>query len=98
MSVDGKDFVEDKLSTPLSYDLPRPDGEKEPSYFVSEVGVVCDTVYKEEYKKAVKLGNDVATRLIELGADEILRIVKLTIPNVANIQLPVSNSGTMKFC
>ena len=86
------------MSVPLSYDLPRPDGEKEASYFVSDVGVVCDIVYKEEYEKAYQLGEDVACRLIELGADEILRKVKLAIPNVANIQLPISNSGTMKFC
>jgi len=97
MSVDGKDAVEDELSSPISYDLPRPSDEKEKSYFVSNVGVVCDTLYRDEYEKAEKLGDDVAQKLIEKGADEILRIVKLAIPNVANIQLPVSNSGTMKF-
>ena len=97
MSVDGKEAVEDELSAPISYDLPRPSDEKEKSYFVSNVGVVCDTLYRDEYEKAEKLGDDVAQKLIEKGADEILRIVKLAIPNVANIQLPVSNSGTLKF-
>lgn len=98
LSVDGKEFVEGKLSVPLSYELPRPDGEKEKSYFVSDVGMVVDKVYKEEYTKAVKLGDDVALKLIELGADEILRTVKLALPSVANIQLPVaSNSGSMRF-
>jgi len=97
MSVDGKEAVEDELSSPITYDLPRPSDEKEKSYFVSNVGVVCDTLYRDEYEKAEKLGDDVAQKLIEKGADEILRIVKLAIPNVANIQLPVSNSGTMKF-
>jgi len=97
LSVDGKDCVENELKTPITFDLPRPEGEKEKSYFVSEVGVVCDIVYKKEYEKAVKLGDDVALKLIELGADEILRTVKQAIPNVANIQLPVANSGAMKF-
>ena len=54
-------------------------------------------MYREEYQKAEKLGDDVAMKLIELGADEILRTVKQAIPNVANIQLPVPNSGAMKF-
>ena len=97
MSVDGKQAVEDKLSAPISYDLPRPEDEKEKSYFVSNVGVVCDTLYRAEYEKAEKLGDDVAMKLIEQGADEILKAVKQAIPNVANIQLPVSNSGTMRF-
>lgn len=97
MSVDGKEAVEDELSSPISYDLPRPSDEKEKSYFVSNVGVVCDTLYRDEYEKAEKLGDDVAQKLIEKGADEILRIVKQAIPNVSNIQLPVSNSGSMKF-
>jgi len=97
LSVDGKDCVEDRMSAPINFDLPRPEGEKEKTFFVSNVGVVVDTLYKNEYEKATKLGNDVATKLIELGADEILKTVKLAIPNVANIQLPVANSGTMKF-
>jgi len=100
LSVDGKDYVEDTLSTTISYDLPRPADEKEKTYFVSDTGCVCDTLYKDEYTKAVKLGNDVALRLIELGADEILRVVKESLPgqNVTNIQLPVANSSSMKFC
>jgi len=98
LSVDGKEFVEDKLSASISYDLPRPADEKEKSYFVCGVGMVCDQLYAEEYRKAVQLGDDVAMKLIDLGADEILRTVKLALPSVTNIQLPtVPNSGTMKF-
>lgn len=97
LSVDGKDCVEDEMSAPISYELPRPDGEKEKSYFVCEYGVVCDSIYRNEYTKAVKLGDELALSLISQGADEILRTVKEAIPNVANIQLPVSNSSTMKF-
>ena len=81
--MDGKDCVEDELNVALSYHLPRPENEKEKTYFVCENGVVCDTLYKEEFQKAMKLGDDVAMRLIGLGADEILRTVKEAIPNSA---------------
>ena len=97
MSVDGKEAVEDTLSAPITYTLSRPEGEKQKEYFVSNVGVVCDTLYRHEYEKAEKLGDDVAQLLITKGADEILKAVKLAIPNVTNIQIPISNSGTMKF-
>lgn len=97
LSVDGKDYVEDKSSAPISYDLPRPEGEKEKTYFVCEFGVVCDSLYKDEYTKAVRLGDELALKLSSMGADEILKTVRENLPTVANIQLPVSNSSTMKF-
>lgn len=96
LSVDGLETAEAEVSSAIRYDISRPDGEQKPEYTVSPVGIVIDKLYEEEYLKAEKLGEDLANRLLELGAEEILRVVRQSIPQVSNIQLPV-RSDTMKL-
>lgn len=59
---------------------------------MSLYGVLIDSLYEDELNKAERLGDELANKLIELGADEILNEVRAQLPQVSNIQIPTSSS------
>ena len=59
---------------------------------MSLYGVLIDSLYEDELNKAERLGDELANKLIELGADEVLKEVRAQLPQVSNIQIPTSSS------
>merc|ERR1712025_476720 len=63
----------------------------EKSYSISESGIVIDSLYIDELKAAEGLGEKLAGKLIELGADRVLANVRANIPKIMNIQIPTNS-------
>ena len=61
------------------------------SYSISESGIVIDSLYMDELKAAEGLGEKLAGKLIELGADRVLANVRANIPKIMNIQIPTNS-------
>lgn len=91
LNGDGSKYVEHKVENHICCSKERPESLKK-AYSMSPYGVLIDSLYKEELDKAEKLGDELANKLIELGADEILKEVRAQLPQVSNIQIPTSTS------
>jgi len=94
LSTDGKQCVDTTVEDNIKYEIERTNTTAEKSYHMSNYGVLIDDLYKDELTKAEALGDLLAAKLIERGANEILREVRAQLPQVSNIHIPSSSTIT----
>lgn len=91
LNGDGSKYLEHTVQNHICCSKERPESLKK-TYSMSLYGVLIDSLYEDELNKAERLGDELANKLIELGADEILKEVRAQLPQVSNIQIPTSSS------
>lgn len=91
LNSDGSKYLEHTVENEVYKRLEQPENNIK-SYSMSPYGVLVDSLYKNELDKAERLGDELASKLIELGANEILKEVRAQLPQVTNIQIPTTST------
>ena len=90
LNADGSRFLDSMVFETIRTNIPI-DPNQSLSYTISKSSVAINSLYIDELIKAEKCGEELAYRLKELGADDVLREVRSKLPNVSNIHVPISS-------
>lgn len=92
LNANGSKHVHHTVEGVLKYEIQRPENTPV-SYTNTKFGVMVDSLYEDEINKAERLGDELAYKLIEMGASDILKEVRSQLPTVSNIQIPTKSTS-----